>query len=62
MKKFFLLILIGLCIILVVFTILIYLRFQNEMHAARERSMAGSQIIETASDPIEYAMIGAKPF
>jgi len=28
------------------------------MHAARERLMTGSQIIETASGPIEYAMIG----
>lgn len=35
-----------------------YPRYQHDIHAARERLLAGSQVIQTNSGPIEYATIG----
>ena len=61
MRKFVSLILIVLCISAVVLTVLTYPRYQREMGAARERLLAGSQVIETASGPIEYATVGDGP-
>ncbi|KCZ72108.1 putative hydrolase or acyltransferase of alpha/beta superfamily [Candidatus Methanoperedens nitroreducens] len=45
-------------IIAVVLTTQTYMRFQHEMQSTRERLLIGSQVIETASGPIEYADIG----
>lgn len=42
----------------VVFMALTYPRYKREMRAARERLLAGSQVIETAAGPIEYAAVG----
>ncbi|MEJ2738040.1 MAG: alpha/beta hydrolase [Anaerolineae bacterium] len=46
-------------IAVVVFAVLGYARFQRDMRAARERLRGeGSQVIETACGPIEYATFG----
>lgn len=58
MKKNILYILVALCIFFIVFMTITYLRFQNDMRSARARVVAGSEIIETASGPIEYAIAG----
>lgn len=58
MKKVSWLILIVLCAILLVFTAQTYLSYQHDIHVARERVLAGSQVIETACGPIEYAILG----
>lgn len=42
----------------VVFVALTYPRYQHDMHEARERLLAGSQVIQTNSGPIEYATVG----
>lgn len=57
MKKVSWLILIVLCAILLVFTAQT-LSYQHDIHVARERVLAGSQVIETACGPIEYAISG----
>ena len=51
-------ILILLCILAVLFTALTYPPYQRELHAAKERVLAGSQVIETISGLIEYAEVG----
>jgi len=38
-----------------------YQRYTNELRAARMRVMSGSQIIETTSGPVEYALTGEGP-
>jgi 2-hydroxy-6-oxonona-2,4-dienedioate hydrolase len=38
-----------------------YQRYRNELDAARTRVMSGSQIIETTSGPVEYALTGEGP-
>jgi len=38
-----------------------YQRYTNELMAARIRVMSGSQIIETTSGPVEYALTGKGP-
>lgn len=57
-KKAGWLIVIFLVVAAVVFMVLTYPRYQHEMDAAREQLLAGSQVIETASGPIEYADVG----
>lgn len=57
-KKIGWLIVIILVVIAVVFVALTYPRYQHDMHEARERLLAGSQVIQTNSGPIEYASVG----
>ena len=52
------LIVIILVVTAVVFVALTYHRYQHDMHAARERLLTGSQVIQTNSGSIEYASIG----
>ncbi len=54
-KKAAWLIFIVLFIIAVILTTQAYMRFQHEVQSVRERLLTGSQVIETASGPIEYA-------
>ncbi|KCZ71094.1 putative hydrolase or acyltransferase of alpha/beta superfamily [Candidatus Methanoperedens nitroreducens] len=61
MKKVGWLILIVLFIILLVFTAQTYLGYQRDIRVAREQVLAGSQVIETACGPIEYAISGEGP-
>lgn len=58
MKKVGLLIAIALCIVLGVLAARICLPYRHDMAVARERVLAGSQISETDSGPIEYASVG----
>jgi pimeloyl-ACP methyl ester carboxylesterase len=58
MKTVGLLVAIALCVVLGVLAARIYLRYRRDMAVARERALAGSQISETDSGPIEYASIG----
>ncbi|KCZ71099.1 putative hydrolase or acyltransferase of alpha/beta superfamily [Candidatus Methanoperedens nitroreducens] len=44
--------------IIVVIGVVTYLSYQSDISTARERVLAGSKVIETASGPIEYADIG----
>ena len=57
-KKVGWLIVIILVVTAVVFIMLTYPRYQHDMHEARERLLAGSQVIQTNSGPIEYATVG----
>ena len=57
-KKVGWLIVIILAVTAVVFVALAYPRYQHDMHEARERLLAGSQVIQTNSGPIEYATVG----
>jgi len=57
-KKVGWLIVIILVVTAVVFVALTYPRFQHDMHEARERLLAGSQVIQTNSGLIEYASVG----
>ena len=41
--------------------ILIYASYQRDVHQARERILAGSQIVDTPCGPIEYAVEGDGP-
>jgi 2-hydroxy-6-oxonona-2,4-dienedioate hydrolase len=47
--------------IIAVILVVIYPSYQNDIHAARERVMSGSQVIETKCGPIEYATTGEGP-
>jgi 2-hydroxy-6-oxonona-2,4-dienedioate hydrolase len=58
MKTVGLLAAIALCVVLGVLAARIYLRYRHDMAVARERALAGSQISETDSGPIEHASIG----
>jgi pimeloyl-ACP methyl ester carboxylesterase len=55
----------ALCVAAVVVfgpAVLIYLRYRGEIRAARERlQRGGSQLVETACGPVEYAALGAGP-
>jgi pimeloyl-ACP methyl ester carboxylesterase len=51
-------IIIILVVTAVVFMALTYARYKHDMHEARARLLAGSQVIQTSSGPIEYACIG----
>jgi 2-hydroxy-6-oxonona-2,4-dienedioate hydrolase len=53
-----LLILIVLCIVFGVVAARMYRRYRHDMALARERVLAGSQIMETDCGPIEYASVG----
>jgi len=57
-KKVGWLIVIILVVTAVVFVALTCPRYQHDMHEARERLLAGSQVIQTNSGPIEYATAG----
>lgn len=57
-KKVGWLIVIILVVTALVFVALTYSRYQHDMHEARERLLAGSQVIQTKSGPIEYATVG----
>lgn len=58
MKKVGWLVVIFLVVTAVVFVVLTYPRYQHDVYAARERLLAGSQVIQTNSGPIEYATVG----
>ncbi len=50
----------GICLLIVsgVISVYVYLSYQHDIRAARERISSGSKIIDTACGPIEYADIG----
>lgn len=51
-------ILLLIVIVIAVFIILTYPRYRHDMHAAREKLLIGSQIIQTSTALIEYASVG----
>ena len=57
-KKVGWLIVIILAVTAVVFVALTYPHYLHDMHEARERLLAGSQVLQTNSGPIEYAIVG----
>lgn len=56
--KYSLLVGIALSAVTTIVLVLLYMNFQTDSAAARERVIEGSQVINTASGPIEYADVG----